>query len=73
MKEPLEKLSQHSNRIVSAAASGALLLLAAANPNPGFEHFYAECLFYCCPNVKGCVGMPESLRATGRASGFRLR
>jgi epoxyqueuosine reductase len=44
MKEPLEKLVQHSNPIVSAAASAALLLLAAANPNPsvnpGFEHFY---------------------------------
>jgi epoxyqueuosine reductase len=40
MKEPLEKLVKHSNRIVSAAACGALLLLAAADPNPGFEHFY---------------------------------
>ena len=44
MKEPLEKLVQHSNRIVSAAAHAALLVLAAslavADPNPGFEHFY---------------------------------
>ncbi|HMJ61063.1 MAG TPA: tRNA epoxyqueuosine(34) reductase QueG, partial [Bryobacteraceae bacterium] len=39
MKEPLEKLVQHSNRIVSATAYTALLLLAA-DPNPGFEHFY---------------------------------
>lgn len=44
MKEPLEKLVQHSNRIVSATAQAALLVLAVslavADPNPGFEHFY---------------------------------
>jgi epoxyqueuosine reductase len=46
MKEPLEKLVRHSNRLVSATAQAALLLLAASpsiNPdsiNPGFEHFY---------------------------------
>jgi len=48
MKEPLEKLVQHSNPIISATAQAALFLLAASlatatsnSPvSPGFEHFY---------------------------------
>ena len=34
MKEPLEKLVQHSNRIISATAQAALLLLAASLARP---------------------------------------
>ncbi len=46
MKEPLEKLVQHANPIISATARTALLLLAtsllpaAVSITPGFEHFY---------------------------------
>ena|GEM_PF-59738 len=45
MKEPLEKLARHSNRVIAETARRALLLLVAsaaalAEPNAGFEHFY---------------------------------